>query len=115
MTETTTIEDDARIERIGVENLRNLRAIQWFCDCTTDGRYALIGRHHVQAYQPGGHSHVLVDTGCVSFHKSSYCATIRGWRPSLRMAQTGRRTLLRARAIGLPINRDDNIEGYDDD
>lgn len=95
--------DDRIIETVGVELLRELKAICWFCDAGVDGKYALVPSNRRHWYMPGGQHHALVESGCVRLLKSTYCETIRQSRPALRMEQVGRRVLLRAKALGLEL------------
>ena len=103
---------DNIIDRLGVDLLRELRAIAWFCDSASDGRMALIPSDRYRWYIPGGRMETLTSTGCVRLARHSYCETIQGYRPSIRMAQIGRQVLVRARALRLPIEIDD-AEGED--
>lgn len=108
MTDTQII--DATIKQIGIKLLQELRAIAWFCDGSADGKMALVpsGRRHW--YEPGGGMRVLVSSGCIRLLRPSYCATVRQYRPSVRVEQFGRQVLVRARALRLPIDIDDTPE-----
>lgn len=98
--------DDA-MGKLGIDLLRELRAIAWFCDGCPDGKMALVPSDRRHWYEPGGKMEALVSTGCVRLLKPSYCATVRQHRPSLRVEQFGRQVLVRVRALRLPIEIDD--------
>lgn len=98
--------DDA-IEALGIDLLRELRAIQWFCDGASDGKMALIDSKRRHWYMAGGDHYPLVLHGCVRLIKQTRCATIDAYRPAIRMEQFGRQVLVRARAMCLPIDADD--------
>ena len=99
---------DVAIESLGIEFLRELRAIAWFCDSSADGKMALVPSSQRHWYEPGGMMEPLASTGCVRLLGPSYCATVRQHRPSIRVEQFGRRVLVRARAMRLPIEIDDD-------
>lgn len=111
MTAPTELDEraiDVAIESLGIEFLRELRAIAWFCDCGADGKMALVPSDRRHWYEPGGKMEPLASTGCVRLLGPSYCATVRQHRPSIRVEQFGRRVLVRARAMRLPIEIDDD-------
>lgn len=101
---------DKAIKSVGIDLLRELRAISWFCDTADDGKMALIPSNRRHWYHPGGHHHPLVETGCVTLIQKTRCSTIRAYRPAIRMQQFGRQVLVRARALRLPIEIDDARE-----
>ncbi len=101
---------EAAIETLGNDLLRELHAIAWFCDGSSDGKMALIPSDRRHLYGPGGIMEALVSTGCVRLLKPSYCATVRRHRPSIRIEQFGRQVLVRARAMRLPIGIEDTPE-----
>jgi hypothetical protein len=98
---------DAAIEELGIDLLRELRALTWFCDGSADGKYALVPSDRRHWYEPDGQMFALAETGCVRLMSPSHCATVRQHRPSLRVEQFGRQVLVRARALRLPIEIDD--------
>jgi len=111
MTAPTELDEraiDVAIESLGIEFLRELRAIAWFCDSSADGKMALVPSARRHWYEPGGMMEPLASTGCVRLLGPSYCATVRQHRPSIRVEQFGRRVLVRARAMRLPIEIDDD-------
>ena len=95
-------DDDAIIERLGAPLLREMEAISWFCDSGPDGKHALITEHHRRPFLPGGASVALVESGCVLFGNSR-CGILNRRMPNVRMTQTGRRVLRRARALGIDL------------
>lgn len=103
-------EIDHIIRRVGIHLLRELRAIAWFCDSAADGKMALVPSDRRHWYEPGGDHEALTATGCVRLARWNYCETVKGYRPSIRMTQVGRRVLVRARAMRLPIEMDDTDE-----
>lgn len=103
-------EIEAAIEKLGIDLLRELRALAWFCDGDPQGKYALVPSDRRHWYEMGGKMETLVSTGCIRLLKPSYCETVRQYRPALRIEQFGRRVLARARALRLPIELDDAME-----
>ena len=89
---------DRAIEELGLDLLRELKAIAWFCDSGPDGKYAMIPSSNRKHYEPGG------DAGCVRLLGKTHCETIGRYRPALRMEQFGRQVLTRAKAMRLPLD-----------
>lgn len=110
---TTTTPTDAAIAQLGIELLRELRAICWFCDAGLDGKYALVPSERRKWYEAGGSHDALTETGCVKLLRPSYCGTVQQYRPALRMEQFGRNVLLRARALGLDLEPCETLETSD--
>ena len=112
MAEPFYADDDAIIQRIGAPLLCELEAISWFCDSGPDGKHALITDHHRRPFRPGGASVALIESGCILFGNSR-CGILNRRMPNVRMTQTGRRVLRRARALGIDL--DGPTEGGDED
>ncbi|CAJ1391692.1 unnamed protein product [Effrenium voratum] len=91
----TVSDADEAIGNLGVENLRELSALAWFCDCMPDGKYALIHSSRRKSYEAGGDLHALVTLGCVKVLKSTFCECHGKRKPAVKMEQFGRRVLRR--------------------
>lgn len=83
--------------------LPELAALAWFCDASLDGKYPLIPTARRRDFEPGGDLHPLVSLGCVEYLGRTWIAALTARRPAIRMAQTGRRVLLRAAARAIPL------------
>lgn len=102
MAEPFFADDDAIIERLGVPLLRELDAIAACCDAMPDGKMGLYAPGQRQAYRASGDNRPLVQAGCVALG-NSYVGCHKRRMPNIRMAQTGRRILRRARALGIDL------------
>lgn len=100
---------DEAIKALGIDLLRELRAISWFCDSSSDGKMALIPSERRLLYSYG-EMYPLLATGCVTLIQKTKCSSIRQYRPAVRMRQFGRQVLVRARAMMLPIDPDHGEE-----
>lgn len=110
MAEPFSADDDAIIQRVGVTLLRELDAIAWFCDSGPDGRHALISDYHRRPFLPGEASVALVESGCIALG-NGHCAILGRRMPYVRMTQTGRRILRRARALGIDLEWPEDDDG----
>lgn len=102
--------DDATIHLLGSTFLQELEAIAACCDSMPDGRLGLYAPNMRRAYRPGGDSHPLVAAECISVG-NSHVALHRRRMPYVRMEQTGRRILRRARALGIDLEGPEYVDG----
>jgi hypothetical protein len=98
---------DKIIAALGIDMLRELRAIAWFCDASMDGNMALIPRGRCEWYKAGGEMDALTRTGCVRLVSRTRIASLDRTGPAIRMEQAGRRVLVRARALMLPLEAEE--------
>lgn len=101
MGDLTTLTEDAVIEELGIELLRELHAIRWFCDAGGDGKMALISPQQREYYAPGGFARALVDLGCVRLLKKT--RVLNRWLPAIAMEHFGRRLLCRCAALQMDL------------
>lgn len=101
--------DDATIHLLGLTFLQELEAIAGCCDSTPDGRMGLYAPNMRRAYQQGGDSYPLVAAKCISVGNSRV-ALHRRRMPYVKMEQTGRRILRRARALGIDLEGPEYVD-----
>lgn len=104
---------DEAIKVLGLPLLRELHAIAWFCDCSSDGKLALIPSDRRKRYEPGGEMAPLVELACIRLLSSGPCADIKQHRPAIRMNQFGRQVLVRAKALRMELQDESAMEEVD--
>lgn len=97
---------DAAIDRLGLELLRELNALAWFCDCSPDGKHPMIPSERRRTYEPGGEMAGLVEAGCIRLLTRSHCGIVGRHYPAVRMEQFGRQVLRRAEALRINLEDD---------